>query len=187
MWVRPTYVKPKRVGDTRPSKLSSAHNAAMDEKKRIGANIRRLRDAAGMRQVEVAVAGGITRSHLSKVEKGKDGLSVQSLIGIADALGVTIDDLKGVAAAAGGQAPIDREEAAQMTAVMGIFYLLDKASRELAIAFMARLAKSAERKKARAGRGGGAGSVTPHPEIPPRSRNRDAGEAERAPRRPSIR
>ena len=138
----------------------------MDEKKRIGANIRRLRRAAGMRQVEVAAAGGITRSHLSKVEKGKDGLSVQSLIGISDALGVTIDDLKSVSPVDGGQGPINSEEAAEMAAVMGIFYLLDKASRELAIAFMARLAKAAERKKPRTDRGEGAAAPATHPEIP---------------------
>lgn len=61
----------------------------------VGENIRRIRTAKGIYQADLAKQAGITQAMLSFIERGTrlPSLPVGKLI--ADALGVTIDDLLG--------------------------------------------------------------------------------------------
>ncbi len=61
----------------------------------VGENIRRIRTAKGIYQADLAKQAGITQAMLSFIERGTKlpSLPVGKLI--ADALGVTIDDLLG--------------------------------------------------------------------------------------------
>lgn len=114
----------------------------------IGTNIRRLRLAAGLRQAELAAAGNISRSHLTWVERGRDGLSVSSLTGIAEALNTTVEDLQGVSTPQSVERSVGRQETAEAAVVMGIYYVLDDGRREIATRYLTRLARAAERERA---------------------------------------
>jgi transcriptional regulator with XRE-family HTH domain len=59
----------------------------MDGWATIGARLRQLRKDRGLTQAEFAAIAGITRSHIAKVEKGSDRLSL-------DALGLLADEFK---------------------------------------------------------------------------------------------
>lgn len=68
-----------------------------DIQRRVGENIRELRKAGGYRQDDFAVRAGINRTHMGMIERGEVNITLASLKIIADALGVTINDLtKGV-------------------------------------------------------------------------------------------
>ena len=54
---------------------------------------RRLRIAAGLSITDLAVKAGVTKSHLSSVEKGNAGFSPKNLKAIADVLGCEVHDL----------------------------------------------------------------------------------------------
>ncbi|MBS1894720.1 MAG: helix-turn-helix transcriptional regulator [Actinobacteria bacterium] len=60
---------------------------------RIGANLRRLRAAAGISQEELAFRAGIHQSEASLIEGGRRVPRARTLIKLSGALGVTIDDL----------------------------------------------------------------------------------------------
>lgn len=59
----------------------------------IGSRIRELRTLRNMKLQELAVATGLSSSMLSLLERGKASPSIGSLIGIANALDVTMSDL----------------------------------------------------------------------------------------------
>jgi transcriptional regulator with XRE-family HTH domain len=65
--------------------------------KRIGPNIKRWREAAGITQLDLAHKLGFTGSdagaYISRVESGLQEPRVSTLSRIANALGVTLDDL----------------------------------------------------------------------------------------------
>lgn len=54
----------------------------------IGANIRRLRKAAGLSQEALAAEAGIDMRYLGGIERGQENPSVAVLAGIAKVLGV---------------------------------------------------------------------------------------------------
>lgn len=58
----------------------------------VGRNIRRLREASSVSQLDLAMKAGVSQRTICYVESGK-GLTVRSLCAIADALGVTANDL----------------------------------------------------------------------------------------------
>ncbi|WP_425405721.1 helix-turn-helix domain-containing protein [Hwanghaeella sp.] len=60
----------------------------MDE--RVGAEIKGLRKARGMTLAELAQAAGLSKGHLSQVERGISSPSVKALHSISVALGVTV-------------------------------------------------------------------------------------------------
>ncbi|MGN0691318.1 MAG: helix-turn-helix domain-containing protein [Oscillospiraceae bacterium] len=63
----------------------------------IGRNIRTTRERLGMEQQELAGKIGLTSASLSNIERGKNLPKTQNLIKIAQALGVTAEELmKGV-------------------------------------------------------------------------------------------
>ncbi|MEU3899804.1 helix-turn-helix transcriptional regulator [Streptomyces sp. NPDC045251] len=54
---------------------------------------RRRRIAAGLSQTDLAEKAGVTKSHLSDVERGNAGFSPRNLKAIADVLGCAVYDL----------------------------------------------------------------------------------------------
>ena len=69
---------------------SSGAIARMDVRKRVGRNVRRLRDESGLTQEVLADKAGIHQTYLSGVEGGKRNPSVMVLERIAHGLGVDI-------------------------------------------------------------------------------------------------
>ena len=59
----------------------------------IGKRIRRYRKAAGFTQQELAELVELEPSYVSHIERGATKLSLPSIVGIANALRVTVDDL----------------------------------------------------------------------------------------------
>src|SRR4051812_34465742 len=60
---------------------------------RIGGNIRRVRKDRGLNQEDVARALDLTRTAVTNIETGRQGLQVHQLLIIADALSVTPQEL----------------------------------------------------------------------------------------------
>lgn len=64
-----------------------------DERIRFGARLRHARQASRLSLDEVAARSGVTKSFLSRVERDLTSPSVASLVGICDALGLSVADL----------------------------------------------------------------------------------------------
>jgi len=63
----------------------------------LGARIRELRNALGLSQEELAERAGLHRTYLGAVERGERNVSLDNILAISRALGVTASDLlKGV-------------------------------------------------------------------------------------------
>jgi transcriptional regulator with XRE-family HTH domain len=62
----------------------------MDDHKAIGARIRQARLEKGLTQVELAVAIGVSRAHLTNAERGKGGLALDKLSILASETGTTV-------------------------------------------------------------------------------------------------
>jgi transcriptional regulator with XRE-family HTH domain len=58
-----------------------------------GAKIRRLRESLDMTQVELAEKASVTQSFISDLEGNKKFPNMKTMIRIAQALGVTVNDL----------------------------------------------------------------------------------------------
>lgn len=65
----------------------------MDVRKLVGRNFARLRAASGLTQEEVAVRADLTQQYISEIENGKRNPTIQTLVQIAKALGVSHIDL----------------------------------------------------------------------------------------------
>lgn len=61
----------------------------------VGQRIKELREQHGWTQFELGSASGIQPSAISRWEQGKTRPSIDSAMKIADALGITLDDLVG--------------------------------------------------------------------------------------------
>lgn len=55
--------------------------------------LRRKRIEAGLSQTELAQRAGVTKSHLSDVERGQAGFSPRNVVAIAEVLGCTVAEL----------------------------------------------------------------------------------------------
>jgi transcriptional regulator with XRE-family HTH domain len=71
------------------------HNPFMETLKVIGRRIAKLRRAAGMTQIDLAVAIGISRSVLGEIEGGTQPGGLGTMLAIADELKVPFDWLIG--------------------------------------------------------------------------------------------
>lgn len=60
-----------------------------------GSRVRTLRTQQGMSLAALAAATNIDKSHLSKMERGERGLSLQQAVAIARALGVSSTAISG--------------------------------------------------------------------------------------------
>lgn len=59
----------------------------------LGRNIRRLRKAKELSQLQVEVAAGLPAANLTRIERGQKDIHVTKLIKIAEALGVQLSNL----------------------------------------------------------------------------------------------
>lgn len=66
----------------------------MNDKERIGARIVELRNELNLTQEDLAQMSGLTRSTISKIEKGKYNVSVEVLSKLVRPLGVKLDLVK---------------------------------------------------------------------------------------------
>lgn len=67
----------------------------VDLKRVVGKEIRRLRGIRGYSQEELADRCGLHRTYIGGVERGERNMTLNSLMRIADALGVAAADLIG--------------------------------------------------------------------------------------------
>ena len=58
---------------------------------RIGQRIATLRKLAGMSQEQLSERAGLQRTHVSRIEAGKDAVTLETIQAIAEALGMTVD------------------------------------------------------------------------------------------------
>lgn len=65
----------------------------MDVKKRLGSNLRRLREAKGLSQEAFAFEAGIHRTYVSDIERGARNPTITVVENLAVALGVTPSEL----------------------------------------------------------------------------------------------
>jgi transcriptional regulator with XRE-family HTH domain len=65
----------------------------MEVGRRIGGNVKRLREAQSLSQEELADRAGLHRTYISQVERAVKNPTVQSLDRIARALGVPLAEL----------------------------------------------------------------------------------------------
>lgn len=56
-------------------------------------NLRPLREAAGLKQSDLAEMSGVSQGHISKLEIGDESPTLKTLQKLADALGISIQDL----------------------------------------------------------------------------------------------
>lgn len=61
------------------------------EYKKLGANVRKYRKIAGLTQGELAEIIGCSNSHIGQIENGRGVPSLDTMVKIANALGVMID------------------------------------------------------------------------------------------------
>jgi len=65
----------------------------MDDLKKIGMNISKIRKEKGMTQEDLCGVTELDRSHLSEIENGKMNVTVKTLSKISESLGVSLKDL----------------------------------------------------------------------------------------------
>ncbi|PWD52335.1 XRE family transcriptional regulator [Serinibacter arcticus] len=64
-----------------------------DLQRRVGRRVHDLRMARGLSQEAFALQLGVHRTHLGSIERGERNLTLQSVEGLAERLGVDVDDL----------------------------------------------------------------------------------------------
>ena len=90
----------------------------MDYEK-LGDNIRNYREQQGFTQEKLAELSNISEKHLSKIERGKINIKIDTLVNIADALGTSVDKLL-----------LDASSYVEPDYISQITYHLSKLSRE---------------------------------------------------------
>ena len=87
------------VPESGPAAISSGSRAAdqpdLDPFKALALHLKYLRVQSGLTLENLARDSGLTRSYLSKIERGVSTPSIESALNIAKALGVTVDRLFG--------------------------------------------------------------------------------------------
>ena len=64
-----------------------------DINKRVGLNIRRTRENAGLSQEKLAALADLHRAYIGQIERSEKNIGLKNLEKIAKALGVTVKDL----------------------------------------------------------------------------------------------
>lgn len=67
----------------------------MDARAILGWNLRRLRVAKGLSQERLALAAGIDRAYVGRVERGEENVTINVVAAVAEALEVKVADLFG--------------------------------------------------------------------------------------------
>ncbi len=84
--------------------------------RRFGERLRKLRRGAGMSQLDLGVATGVSTPFISGLERGVRQPSLQSLLKLAGGLGVTLEDL--VRGLDGASAAVNDGEVTRVVQVM---------------------------------------------------------------------
>jgi len=85
-------------------------------RKNVAANVRRLRQAAGLTQAQLASAADVADATVSRIERGRLVPSVELAGRLAKALDATVDELLGPTPKDAGKAPL-RPAVAQLVAL----------------------------------------------------------------------
>ena len=64
-----------------------------DEAKRLGTNLKRIRTKQSINKIEIAKTLGVDRSFVSNIENGKNNPTLSTIIKLAQALDVSVDEL----------------------------------------------------------------------------------------------
>ena len=64
-----------------------------DPKHTLAANVRRLRQSAGLSQELLADRAGLHRTYISSIERAERNVSLQNIFALADGLGVAAGEL----------------------------------------------------------------------------------------------
>ena len=93
--MRPLGAKPQGFPDERSPYLSPlmAKSALNIVKNNLGRNVKELRLSSNMSQTDLAVKAKVRQSLISKMESGKGNPTLDSIVKIARALGVTVIEL----------------------------------------------------------------------------------------------
>jgi len=83
-------------------------NGRLQRKALVALNLKQLRVQRGLTLEQLALKSGLTRSYLSKVERGISNPSIESALGIAAALDMTVEQLFGHSEAEGDPITIVR-------------------------------------------------------------------------------
>lgn len=81
-------------------------------------NLRRLRQASGITQAELATLSGYTRSSIANMERGGQDPTLKGLHALSDALEITVVELLGPSAGDDGEQGPDRVIAERRAATM---------------------------------------------------------------------
>ena len=76
---------------------------------KIGQRLRKIRTERGVTHRELAAACGVTEGTISRIETNKAEASLSTAAGLADYLGVKIDDLRDEPAAKAGPSELERQ------------------------------------------------------------------------------
>jgi transcriptional regulator with XRE-family HTH domain len=68
-------------------------NEARAQRRDFGLRLRRLREAAGISQEELANRAGLHRTYVGSVERGERNISLTNIHALADALGVPVGQM----------------------------------------------------------------------------------------------
>ena len=92
VWVDKNNVAYMQVGMYTP--IYTIIPDEQDERERIGREISELRKDAGLSQTDLAKKIGSDRSYISKIERGRQHISINVLTNIAAALGARVEVVK---------------------------------------------------------------------------------------------
>jgi len=73
--------------------VRSRRSKVVVSKQQLGSRLRALRQSHGISQAEVARRLGVDQSHISNVERGVRGLTIQQVVKLSRALGVAADEI----------------------------------------------------------------------------------------------
>jgi DNA-binding XRE family transcriptional regulator len=73
--------------------ISFVRNIEQPIRARFGAAVRQRRREAGMTQAQLAITTGLSRSYLSEVERGREGISLERAARLAKALNLELAEL----------------------------------------------------------------------------------------------
>lgn len=65
----------------------------MDARAILGWNLRQLRVAKGLSQERLALAAGIDRAYIGRVERGEENVTINVVAAVAEVLEVSVSDL----------------------------------------------------------------------------------------------